>query len=173
MTVIGSVPSPNDNSPFAPSEPRHFVVETSVYDASKAAPVHFSVACYFENTKRWQKVSLSPSGTFLCITANVAGRTTDANLLALPVLDLAYLLAKIWSGSSHANSDRNANFEAVISLGGPGRLHPFQATTHIGSCNRACLSPSSDDTNRSPPPTDRQYNGAFIHPLSFVSHCWS
>ncbi|KAH7110143.1 hypothetical protein EDB81DRAFT_849221 [Dactylonectria macrodidyma] len=90
VTVIGSVPSPNDNT-SDPSEPRRFTVETSVYDASKASPVPFSVACFFENTKRWQKVRTPSPGALLSITAKVAGRTTDTNHLALRVLDLAYL----------------------------------------------------------------------------------
>lgn len=90
VTIIGSVRSRNDNSPD-PCELRHFIVETSVYDASKAAPVQFSVACFLENTKRWHKVKTPPRETFLSVTAKVAGRTTDTNHLALRVLDLAYL----------------------------------------------------------------------------------
>ncbi|KAH6999269.1 hypothetical protein EDB80DRAFT_812219 [Ilyonectria destructans] len=64
VTVIGSVPSPTDNT-SDPSEPCRFTIEISVYDASKASPVLFSVTYFFENTKR--------------ITAKVAGRTTDTN----------------------------------------------------------------------------------------------
>ncbi|KAH7120197.1 hypothetical protein B0J13DRAFT_649681 [Dactylonectria estremocensis] len=82
VTVIGSVPPPSDNT-SDPSEPRRFTVETSVYDASKASPVPFSVACFFENTKRWQKVRTPSPGALLSITAKVAGRTTDTNQLAL------------------------------------------------------------------------------------------
>ncbi|KAF2184189.1 hypothetical protein K469DRAFT_689516 [Zopfia rhizophila CBS 207.26] len=74
-----------------PSELRHFTVETSVYDTSKAAPVQFSVVCFLENTNRWKKVKTPPSGTFLSVTAKVAGRTAGTNHLALRVLDLAYL----------------------------------------------------------------------------------
>ncbi|KAH8661070.1 hypothetical protein BGZ61DRAFT_301742, partial [Ilyonectria robusta] len=90
VTVIGSVPSPSDNT-SDPSEPRRFTIETSVYDASKASPVPFSVTCFFENTKRWQKVRTPSPGALLSITAKVAGRTTDTNQLALRVLDLAYM----------------------------------------------------------------------------------
>ncbi|KAF2175490.1 hypothetical protein K469DRAFT_535676, partial [Zopfia rhizophila CBS 207.26] len=90
VTVIGSVLSRDDNS-LDPSELRHFTVETSVYDTSKAAPVHFSVVCFLENTNRWKKVKTPPSGTFLSVTAKVAGRTAGTNHLALRVLDLAYL----------------------------------------------------------------------------------
>ncbi|KAM5359225.1 hypothetical protein ACJZ2D_014652 [Fusarium nematophilum] len=46
-----SVPPTTDNADD-PSEPRRFTIETSVYDASKSAPVTFSVACFLENTKR-------------------------------------------------------------------------------------------------------------------------
>ncbi|KAH6959600.1 hypothetical protein BKA56DRAFT_637510 [Ilyonectria sp. MPI-CAGE-AT-0026] len=90
VTVIGSVPPPSDNT-SDPSEPRRFTVETSVYDSSKASPVPFSVACFFENTKRWQKVRTPSPRALLSITAKVAGRTTDTNQLALRVLDLAYM----------------------------------------------------------------------------------
>jgi hypothetical protein len=90
VTIIGSVPSRNDDTP-GPSEPRRFAVETSIYDTSKATPVPFSVACFLENTKRWQRVKIPPAGAFLCVTAKVVGRTTDTNHLALRVLDLAYL----------------------------------------------------------------------------------
>ena len=90
VTVIGSVRSGDDGCP-EPSGPRHFTVETSVYDASKSAPVQFSVTCFLENTKRWQNVKTPPSGAFLAVTAKVAGRTADTNHLALRVLDLTYL----------------------------------------------------------------------------------
>ncbi|OAQ65455.1 extracellular membrane protein, 8-cysteine region, CFEM [Pochonia chlamydosporia 170] len=90
VTVIGFVPPRTDNS-LDPSEPRHFTVETSVYDASKAAPAHFSVVCFLEDTKRWKKVKTPAPGALLTVTAKIAGRTRDTNLLALRVLDLAYL----------------------------------------------------------------------------------
>lgn len=90
VTVIGSVLSPSDNT-SDPSEPRRFTIETSVYDALKASSVPFSVTCFFENTKRWQKVRTPSPGALLSITAKVAGRTTDTNQLALRVLDLAYM----------------------------------------------------------------------------------
>jgi len=90
VTVIGFVPLRTDNS-LDPSEPRHFTIETSVYDASKAAPAHFSVVCFLEDTKRWRKVKTPASGALLTVTAKIAGRTRDTNLLALRVLDLAYL----------------------------------------------------------------------------------
>ncbi|EJT68921.1 hypothetical protein GGTG_13513 [Gaeumannomyces tritici R3-111a-1] len=90
VTVIGSVRASDDSCP-EPSGPRHFTVETSVYDASKAAPVQFAVTCFLENTRRWQKVKTPPSGAFLSVTAKVAGRTAHTNRLALRVLDLTYL----------------------------------------------------------------------------------
>ncbi|KID84388.1 hypothetical protein MGU_08350 [Metarhizium guizhouense ARSEF 977] len=90
VTVIGFVPLRTDNS-LDPSEPRHFTIETSVYDASKAAPAHFFVVCFLEDTKRWRKVKTPASGALLTVTAKIAGRTRDTNLLALRVLDLAYL----------------------------------------------------------------------------------
>jgi ribosomal protein L28 len=57
VTVIGSVRSGDDGGPEH-SGPRRFTVETSVYDASKSAPVQFSVTCFLENTKRWQNVNI-------------------------------------------------------------------------------------------------------------------
>ncbi|KAL8366666.1 hypothetical protein RB595_010503 [Gaeumannomyces hyphopodioides] len=90
VTVIGSVRASDDGSP-EPSGPRHFTVETSVYNASKAAPVQFAVTCFLENTKRWQKVKIPQSGAFLSVTAKVAGRTAGTNHLALRVLNLTYL----------------------------------------------------------------------------------
>jgi len=51
VSIIGSVPSGESNA-ANPSEPRHFVVETSMYEASKAASITFSVVCFLENTKR-------------------------------------------------------------------------------------------------------------------------
>ncbi|KAJ2899376.1 hypothetical protein MKZ38_003083 [Zalerion maritima] len=90
VTVIGFVQSRNDNS-LDPSQPRRFTVETSVYDTLNTGPVQFSVACFLENTKRWQRVKTPTSGALLSVTAKVAGRTTDTNHLALRILDLAYL----------------------------------------------------------------------------------
>ncbi|RSL76137.1 hypothetical protein CDV31_017390, partial [Fusarium ambrosium] len=52
-----------------PSKPRRFIVETSVYDTSKSAPVTFSRDLLLFN-----------------ITARIAGRTKDTNQLALRVL---------------------------------------------------------------------------------------
>jgi hypothetical protein len=82
--------SPNNNL-LDPSELRYFTVETSVYEASKAAPVQFSVVCFLENTNRWKKIKILLSGAFLSVSAKVAGRTADTNHLALRILDLVYL----------------------------------------------------------------------------------
>jgi hypothetical protein len=90
VTVIGSVTSRSDNSPES-AEPRHFTLESSVYDASKTAPTQFSVDCFFENTKRWLNVKTPTAGTFLSITAKVAGRSATTNHLALRLLDMTYL----------------------------------------------------------------------------------
>ncbi|KAL8366926.1 hypothetical protein RB595_010565 [Gaeumannomyces hyphopodioides] len=90
VTIIGSVSPCSDILPD-PSEPRRFTLETSVYDTTKAAPVPFSVACFLQSTKRWEKIKIPPAGDLLSITAKVAGRTKDTNQLALRVLNLAYL----------------------------------------------------------------------------------
>lgn len=120
VTVIGSVPSPSHNT-SDPSEPRRFTVETSVYDVSKASPVPFSVACFFENTKRWQKVRTPSPGALLSITAKVAGRITDTNQLALRVLDLSYM-------SRPAQAPRPRRLRPLLRLqSGPlaGRVGPL------------------------------------------------
>jgi len=90
VTIIGFVVSSNSNS-IDSSELRYFTLDTSVYDASKAASVQFSVVCFLENTNRWKRVKTPSSGSFLSISAKVAGRTADTNQLALRVLDLAFL----------------------------------------------------------------------------------
>ncbi|KAF5256396.1 hypothetical protein FOXYS1_13132 [Fusarium oxysporum] len=129
VTIIGFVPSRNDKPPDLP-EARYFAVETSVYDTSKAASVAFSVTCFLENTKRWQRVKIPPAGAFLSLTAKVAGRTVDANQLALRVLDLAYLPrpASVPTAtptpSSTPTSKRSARWE--------GRATPF--TPSKGNC---------------------------------------
>ena len=88
-TVIGFVRS-GDNV-LDPTEPRHFTLETSVYDASKSGPVQFSIFCFLENSKRWQRVKTPASGSFLRVTAKIVGRMTETNQLAFRVLDLTYL----------------------------------------------------------------------------------
>lgn len=64
VTVIGSVPPPSDNT-SDPSEPRRFTVETSVYDASKASPVPFSVACFRmrRSTTKRRRFKVDSSGS--------------------------------------------------------------------------------------------------------------
>lgn len=90
VAIIGSVRTPAETL-LDPTDLRHFTLETSVYDASKAASVQFEVACFLENTKRWQKVKTPPSGSFLSITAKVVGRTIQTSHLAVRLLDLTYL----------------------------------------------------------------------------------
>ncbi|RKK88658.1 hypothetical protein BFJ68_g16895 [Fusarium oxysporum] len=140
VTIIGFVPSRNDKTPDLP-EARCFAVETSVYDASKAAPVAFSVTCFLENTKRWQRVKIPPAGAFLSLTAKVAGRTVDANQLALRVLDLAYLPrpASVPTAtptpSSTPTSKRSARWE--------GRATPFTPSKRRRGSDSASLAESS------------------------------
>lgn len=125
VTVIGSVPAASEDTDD-PSEPRRFTIETSVYDASKASPVTFSVACFLENTKRWQKVKTPSTGALLSITAKVAGRTTDTNRLALRVLDLALPPEVDLRPHGHANADIYSVFKAIRALRGSGHsVHPF------------------------------------------------
>lgn len=94
VTLIGSVGTRSGDS-LDQFELRHFELQTSVYDTSKAKPIQFSVVCYFESGMRWQKVKVPSSGSYISVTAKVVGRTADTNLLAVRVLDLAYLPRQI------------------------------------------------------------------------------
>ena len=89
ITIIGSVGTRGDGD--EEHELRHFELQTSVYDTTKAAPVHFSVICFFQNNRRWEKVKVPATGSFVSVTGKVVGRTTGTNCLALRVLDLAFL----------------------------------------------------------------------------------
>ena len=102
VTIIGSVGNRSSDEPLDQFELRHFELQTSVYDSSKAAPVQFSVVCFFERGKRWQNVKIPPSGSYISVTAKIVGRTMETNCLALRVLDLAYLPR---SGSIATTSD--------------------------------------------------------------------
>jgi hypothetical protein len=49
---------------------RHYAMiltQTSIYDVSQAAPVQFSVACFFErkNSRRWQNVKMPSPGSYI------------------------------------------------------------------------------------------------------------
>jgi len=89
VTIIGSVGTRSEKSSDQP-EPRQFELETSVYDPPTAGARHFSVICFFESGRRWEKVTITPSGTHVSVTAKIVGHTTN-NHLALRVLDFAYL----------------------------------------------------------------------------------
>ncbi|KAG7408687.1 hypothetical protein Forpe1208_v012353 [Fusarium oxysporum f. sp. rapae] len=140
VTIIGFVPSRSDKT-LDFSEDRCFAVETSVYDTSKAAPVAFSVTCFLETTKRWQKVKIPQSGAFISITAKVAGRTADTNQLALRVLDLAYLPRPAAvptatpTPSSTPTSKRSDRWE--------GRATPFTPSKRRRGSDSASLAESS------------------------------
>jgi hypothetical protein len=89
--MIGSIGVRSTDDPLEQFDLRHFELQTSVYDTSKSAPIQFSVVCFFENGRRWQKVKIPSSGSYIGVTAKIVGRTTETNCLALRVLDLAYL----------------------------------------------------------------------------------
>lgn len=88
--MVSSVTSPS-NSLLDTYDPWHFTLELSVYDILKAAPVWFSVNCFFKDTKCWLNVKVLLPQTLLSITAKVAGCTAAMNCLALCVLNLTYL----------------------------------------------------------------------------------
>ncbi|KAM9876014.1 hypothetical protein VDGL01_09917 [Verticillium dahliae] len=93
VTIIGSASTRNNDSVDA-LEQRRFAVETSVYEPSKPAPVAFVVACFLENTRRWQRVKIPPTGTLLSLAAKIA-----------------YL------GRGHAALGSYSAFEAICPLG--------------------------------------------------------
>ena len=72
VTLIGSVGTRSDES-LDQFKLRHFELQTSVYDTSKAKPIQFSVVCYFESGKRWQKVNIPPLRLNISVTAKIVG----------------------------------------------------------------------------------------------------
>jgi hypothetical protein len=88
VTIIGSVGTRNEKS-LNQHEPREIELKPSVYNPSTAGARDFSVIYFFES-RRWGKVTIPPSGTFISITAKIIGRTIN-NHFALRVLDFAYL----------------------------------------------------------------------------------
>ena len=100
VTIIGSVGTRSDEE----HELRHFELQTSVYDTTKAAPVHFSVIRFFQNNRRWEKVKVPVSGSFVGVTGKVVGRTIGTNCLALRVLDLAFLSKTIATATTPASA---------------------------------------------------------------------
>jgi hypothetical protein len=54
--------------------------------------VQFSVVCFFESGKRWQKVKTPSSGSYISVTGKIVGRMAETNKFVFRVLDLAYLL---------------------------------------------------------------------------------
>ncbi len=87
VTVIGFIYIIDNSSKSSTSY--HFTIEMSIYDVSKSVPVQFSMTCFLENIKCWQKVKTPLSGIFLI---KIVSYTADTNHLALQVLDLIYLL---------------------------------------------------------------------------------
>ncbi len=90
ITVIGSVGHGNDET-TEQFQCRYFELHTSVYDSPKTGHIDFTLNCYFGNGRRWAKVRLPPSGSFVAVTAKIAGRTASENRLAVRVLDMSYL----------------------------------------------------------------------------------
>jgi hypothetical protein len=91
VTIIGSVGTRSGDELLDQFKLRHFELQTSVYNISKATPVQSSVVCFFESGKPWQKVRTPSSGSYISVTAKIVGRMAETNNLALRVLDLAYL----------------------------------------------------------------------------------
>jgi hypothetical protein len=86
VDIIGFVASDAPSS----NEHRSFLLDAFVYDASKVGLLQFPVACFLENTKRWERVKTPAVGSLVSVTASIAG-CTASNHLALRVVDLSYL----------------------------------------------------------------------------------
>ena len=152
VTIIGTVTSCSDNSPES-AETRHFTLESSVYDASTSAPARFSVDCFFENTKRWLRVKTPPPGTFLSITAKVAGRRASTHHLALRVLDLTYLPKQVAAAALAPTTPTTS--PASKRLGRwEGRVAP--STPSKRPCLSAVGPEISPEGNAGPPPSPAQ-----------------
>jgi hypothetical protein len=90
VTIMGSVGTHCDD-PLAESELRHWELQTAVYDGPKRPPIQFSVACFFESGRRWEKTKTPSSGSYISVTAKIVGRIVKTNHLALRVLDFSFL----------------------------------------------------------------------------------
>ena len=149
VTIIGPV-GPYNHDSLDPTGPCHFVLETSVYDTSKAAPIQFSVICFLENSRRWQNVKTPPSGSFLSMTTKVVGRTTETNHLALRVLDLAYLSKPASTAptpsSTTPSSKRPSRWEDRVGPSTPSKkprtVEPDHDTSHTSEENPTTLEQS-------------------------------
>jgi hypothetical protein len=87
---MGSVGTHCDD-PLAESVLRHWELQTAVYDAPNRPPIQFSVACFFESGRRWEKTKTPSSGSYISVTAKIVGRMVKTNHLALRVLDFSFL----------------------------------------------------------------------------------
>jgi len=140
VTIIGSVGTRTDR-PVDGFELRHFEFQTSVYDPSNAASIQFSVVCFFESGRRWQKVQ-SSSGFYVSVTAKIVGRTTETNYLALRVLDLAYL----------SRSSPTTGTQISTSTPASKRSNRWDGRIDSSSPSKKCVHQASEQD----PPTNHQ-----------------
>ncbi|EJT68860.1 hypothetical protein GGTG_13569 [Gaeumannomyces tritici R3-111a-1] len=137
VTIIGSV-SACSGIPSGFLEPRRFTLETSVYDTSKAAPVPFSVACFPQSAKRWEKVEIPLAGDLLSITAK--GRWPHHGHESTgPPRPQSGLPAEICLGPGYAGLNCHSTFQAVYPLGRSSTsVYALEETPSIGACRRSC-----------------------------------
>jgi hypothetical protein len=164
LTVMGCVGYRN-------AEPRsglrHFELQTSVYDLSKAAPFNFSVMCYFSSGKRWENFKVPNTGSFVSMAAKVVGRTTKENRLAVRILDISYTprpfdtpgspLPSTPSTSSKRESRWGGRIESTTSSkrksrGGDRVESPTPSKKPRDSAPEANLTVSSEAQSRRTPP---------------------
>ena len=126
-----------------------------MYDASNASPVQFSVTCFLESTKRWQRVKTPPPGAFLSVTAKIAGRTTDTNRLALRVLDLAYLLIPALATAASTPTASPPSKHSNRWEGRAGPSTPSKRPRISESANEPANPPDRDTTPPDMTPTGR------------------
>jgi hypothetical protein len=126
VTIIGTVGTRCDD-PHDHFQLRHFEIQTSAYDPSKATSIQFSTICFFETGERWQKVKIPSSGSYVGVTAKIVGRTSDTNFLALRVLDLSYLprsgstTTSIPSSTSTPTSKRSSRWDGRVDSSTPSK----------------------------------------------------
>lgn len=120
-----------------------------MYDISSASAIQFSVTCVFESTKRWERVGTPPPGTFLAVTAKIAGRTTDTNRLLLG--SLSSLTCQDLSRPRPYQYQPLVRFERIKSLGVSRGLSTPSKRQRI-----------SDFTNEPANPPDRDSTASYM-----------
>jgi hypothetical protein len=73
-----------------------------------------SLICYFSSGKRWEKVKVPNTGSYVSMTAKVVGRTTEENRPAVRILYMSYIPKSFSTpvsspGSTQSTSSKQPN----------------------------------------------------------------